>query len=101
PTSLATLLAAKIVLVVELNRVPDELAGLPVELPVEVVDRQRDAVLAVQAERGDAARDGEQRADPDRCSGGVRHAAELDGLAVNPAASPASALFLGTGRGHQ
>ena len=81
---LATFGRAEVVLVGQFDGVADELAvQVPVEGPVQVVDGQRRAILAVLAERRRVTADREQRADGDRRSGRHLDAAEADRVAVD------------------
>ena len=63
-----------LVLVLELYRMVQDLAGLAVEHAVQVVDPELDPVQTVVAEVGVVSADGQERPDLDRRAGRDRHA---------------------------
>ena len=101
---LPALLGAGLVGVHQLDVVPHELAGLAVKLPVQVVDGQLHAALAVDAQAAVVAGDRQQRPDLDRLARRQGQAAELVGAtvrALGPTTATAVVVRAAGGRQHE
>ena len=85
-TGLPTFRRTPVVLLRELDVVPQELSRRRVERVVQVVDRERDTVVAVRPEERGVPGDREQRRQLDRIAGGDLHAPELIGCTVDRSA---------------
>ncbi len=82
-TGLPAFRRAPVVLLLEGHVVPEELTRRRVERVVQVVDRERDAVVAVRPQERGVPGDREQRRQLDRIAGGDLHAPELVGCTVD------------------